>query len=85
MGTPNKNLCFMQNVVPCKPLIAALGLLHLVVYNNTKYVSLGFGRKKMVALALLCGCDYGVGACGSSINTVVSFLHSVPENEVIPR
>ncbi|CAB3237335.1 unnamed protein product [Arctia plantaginis] len=50
------------------------------MYNNN-----GFGRKKMVALALLCGCDYGVGACGSSINTVVSFLHNVPENEVIPR
>ncbi|XP_041973794.1 flap endonuclease GEN isoform X2 [Aricia agestis] len=45
----------------------------------------GFGRKKMVALALLCGCDYGVGACGSSINTVVSFLHTVPEEEVVFR
>ncbi|XP_052737343.1 flap endonuclease GEN [Bicyclus anynana] len=49
------------------------------------YRSNGFGRKKMVALALLCGCDYGVGACGSSITTVVSFLHTVPEEDVIPR
>ncbi|XP_013193030.2 flap endonuclease GEN [Amyelois transitella] len=45
----------------------------------------GFGRNKMVALAILCGCDYGVGACGSSITTVVSFLHTVPDGEVIPR
>lgn len=49
------------------------------------FKSNGFGRNKMVALALLCGCDYGVGACGSSINTVVSFLHTVQENEVVPR
>ncbi|XP_075982140.1 XPG-like endonuclease isoform X2 [Anticarsia gemmatalis] len=49
------------------------------------YQNNGFGRKKMVALALLCGCDYGVGACGSSINTAVSFLHTIPENDVIPR
>lgn len=45
----------------------------------------GFGRKKMVALALLCGCDYGIGACGSSINTVVSFLHTVPDDKIIHR
>ncbi|CAH2099821.1 unnamed protein product [Euphydryas editha] len=45
----------------------------------------GFGRKKMVALALLCGCDYGVGACGSSITTAVTFLHTVPEDQVIHR
>ncbi|KOB75734.1 Uncharacterized protein OBRU01_06797 [Operophtera brumata] len=49
------------------------------------FESNGFGRKKMVALALLCGCDYGVGACGTSINTVLTFLHTVPENDVIPR
>ncbi|XP_045529784.1 flap endonuclease GEN isoform X1 [Pieris brassicae] len=45
----------------------------------------GFGRKKMIALALLCGCDYGVGACGSSINTVVTFLHTVKDEDIIPR
>ncbi|XP_047534566.1 flap endonuclease GEN [Vanessa atalanta] len=45
----------------------------------------GFGRKKMVALALLCGCDYGVGACGSSITTAVAFLHTVPEDQIIFR
>ncbi|XP_014360224.2 flap endonuclease GEN [Papilio machaon] len=45
----------------------------------------GFGRNKMIALALLCGCDYGVGACGSSINTVVSFLHTVPDDQIIRR
>ncbi|XP_047523143.1 flap endonuclease GEN isoform X1 [Pieris napi] len=45
----------------------------------------GFGRNKMIALALLCGCDYGVGACGSSINTVVTFLHTVKDEEIIPR
>lgn len=39
----------------------------------------------MVALALLCGCDYGVGACGSSITTAVNFLHTVPEDQVIHR
>uniref|UniRef100_A0A2A4JQE6 XPG-I domain-containing protein n=1 Tax=Heliothis virescens TaxID=7102 RepID=A0A2A4JQE6_HELVI len=49
------------------------------------YKSNGFGRNKMVALALLCGCDYGLGACGSSINTAVSFLHTIPEKDVIPR
>ncbi|XP_069354396.1 flap endonuclease GEN isoform X2 [Maniola hyperantus] len=49
------------------------------------YQSNGFGRKKMVALALLCGCDYGSGACGSSITTVVSFLHTVSEDQVIHR
>ncbi|XP_026764432.2 flap endonuclease GEN [Galleria mellonella] len=45
----------------------------------------GFGRNKMVALAILCGCDYGTGACGSSINTAVSFLHTVPDSDIIPR
>ncbi|KAJ0181244.1 hypothetical protein K1T71_003329 [Dendrolimus kikuchii] len=49
------------------------------------YDSNGFGRNKMVALAMLCGCDYGLGACGTSINTVVAFLHTVADNEVIPR
>ncbi|CAH0600280.1 unnamed protein product [Chrysodeixis includens] len=49
------------------------------------YKSNGFGRNKMVALALLCGCDYGLGACGSSITTAVSFLHTIPEKEVVPR
>lgn len=39
----------------------------------------------MVALALLCGCDYGLGACGSAITTVVSFLHTVSEDEAIHR
>ncbi|XP_068628736.1 flap endonuclease GEN [Battus philenor] len=52
---------------------------------NTMFDNIGFGRKKMVALALLCGCDYGVGACGSSINTVVSFLHTIPEEKIISR
>ncbi|KAI8429960.1 hypothetical protein MSG28_000421 [Choristoneura fumiferana] len=33
------------------------------------FLNNGFGRNKMVALALLCGCDYGIGACGSSITT----------------
>ncbi|XP_063828371.1 flap endonuclease GEN [Ostrinia nubilalis] len=45
----------------------------------------GFGRNKMVALAMLCGCDYGVGACGSSINTAVAFIHTVDETDIIPR
>ncbi|RVE50552.1 hypothetical protein evm_004779 [Chilo suppressalis] len=49
------------------------------------FSAIGFGRNKMVALAMLCGCDYGVGACGSSITTVVSFLHTVTDNEIIPR
>ncbi|CAK1599913.1 unnamed protein product [Parnassius mnemosyne] len=49
------------------------------------FQSNGFGRKKMVALALLCGCDYGVGACGSSIKNAVSFLHTVPEEQIIHR
>ncbi|XP_030035588.2 flap endonuclease GEN isoform X3 [Manduca sexta] len=49
------------------------------------YESNGFGRNKMVALALLCGSDYNVGACGSSINTAVQFLHTVPESDIIPR
>ncbi|CAH2068716.1 unnamed protein product, partial [Iphiclides podalirius] len=52
---------------------------------DVMFRSIGFGRNKMVALALLCGCDYGVGACGSSINTVVSFLHTVPEEQAINR
>ncbi|CAH0698978.1 unnamed protein product [Spodoptera exigua] len=50
------------------------------MYNHN-----GFGRNKMVALALLCGCDYGVGACGSSTTTVVSFLHTIQEKDVVPR
>ncbi|XP_045506082.1 flap endonuclease GEN isoform X1 [Colias croceus] len=49
------------------------------------FESNGFGRKKMIALAILCGCDYGAGACGSSITTVLSFLHTVPEDKVIHR
>ncbi|KAJ8734833.1 hypothetical protein PYW08_014083 [Mythimna loreyi] len=52
---------------------------------DAMYKSNGFGRNKMVALALLCGCDYGLGACGSSITTVVSFLHTIPEKDIIPR
>ncbi|XP_048482074.1 flap endonuclease GEN [Plutella xylostella] len=49
------------------------------------YEQNGFGRNKMVALAILCGCDYGAGACGSSKVTVLSFLETVSEEEVIDR
>ncbi|KAF9415226.1 hypothetical protein HW555_007102, partial [Spodoptera exigua] len=52
---------------------------------DAMYKHNGFGRNKMVALALLCGCDYGVGACGSSTTTVVSFLHTIQEKGVVPR
>ncbi|XP_063634670.1 flap endonuclease GEN [Cydia splendana] len=45
----------------------------------------GFGRNKMVALALLCGCDYGLGACGSSITTVLSYLHTISDKDIISR
>ncbi|KAL0895644.1 hypothetical protein ABMA27_011725 [Loxostege sticticalis] len=55
-------------------------------YDATKMLHAnGFGRNKMVALAMLCGCDYGIGACGSSINTVVAFIHTVDEKDIIPR
>ncbi|XP_061711744.1 flap endonuclease GEN isoform X2 [Cydia pomonella] len=49
------------------------------------FQSNGFGRNKMVALALLCGCDYGLGACGSSITTVLSYLHTIPDKDIISR
>ncbi|XP_048005575.1 flap endonuclease GEN [Leguminivora glycinivorella] len=49
------------------------------------FQSNGFGRNKMVALALLCGCDYGLGACGSSITTVLSYLHTISEKDIISR
>ncbi|KAF9814228.1 hypothetical protein SFRURICE_019503 [Spodoptera frugiperda] len=52
---------------------------------DAMYKHNGFGRNKMVALALLCGCDYGLGACGSSTTTVVSFLNTIQEKDVVPR
>ncbi|XP_049887229.1 flap endonuclease GEN isoform X2 [Pectinophora gossypiella] len=52
---------------------------------DSMFRSNGFGRNKMVALALLCGCDYGVGACGSSVTTAVSFLHTIADTDAIPR
>ncbi|KAJ2946344.1 hypothetical protein O0L34_g12381 [Tuta absoluta] len=52
---------------------------------DAMFTSNGFGRNKMVALAILCGCDYGVGACGLSMTTAVAFLHTVPDKDVIPR
>ncbi|VVC97190.1 unnamed protein product [Leptidea sinapis] len=84
----------------CENLLRSMGLVDAVisqdsdcfaygarrVYRNFSVSSsAGFGRKKMIALALLCGCDYGVGACGTSINTVLSFLHTIPDSIIISR
>lgn len=44
-----------------------------------------FGRNKIVALALLCGCDYNDGVHGVGKDSVVKFFERFSDEEVLER
>lgn len=44
-----------------------------------------FGRNKIVALALLCGCDYNDGVFGVGKDSVVKFLERFSDGDVLER
>lgn len=43
------------------------------------------GRKKMIALALLCGCDYDDGITGVGKEAALKFFKRVDDDEVFER
>ncbi|XP_014203647.1 flap endonuclease GEN [Copidosoma floridanum] len=45
----------------------------------------GLGRNKMVALALICGCDYGEGLYGVGKENALKFFKTVSDSEVLDR
>lgn len=47
---------------------------------------LGLSRQKLIALSLLCGCDYNdKGVLGVGKETALKFLEGLEDEEVLPR
>lgn len=46
---------------------------------------LSLGRQKLLALSLLCGCDYEAGVQGVGKQSALKFLASLPDNQVLDR
>jgi flap endonuclease GEN len=47
---------------------------------------LGLSRQKLIALSLLCGCDYNDrGVLGVGRETALKFLEELEDDEVLPR
>lgn len=46
---------------------------------------LGIGRNKMVALALLCGCDYSDGVNGIGKEAALKLFKTLSDEEVLER
>lgn len=56
------------------------------IYNMEKIGrTLNIGRSKMIALALLCGCDYDEGVNGVGKEAALKFFKTVKEEEVLQR
>jgi len=47
--------------------------------------TLNIGRNKMIALALLCGCDYDEGVSGVGKKAALKFFKTVEEENVLQR
>lgn len=47
--------------------------------------TLNIGRNKMIALALLCGCDYDDGVNGVGKEATLKFFKTVKEEDVLQR
>uniref|UniRef100_A0A8D8T496 Flap endonuclease GEN n=1 Tax=Cacopsylla melanoneura TaxID=428564 RepID=A0A8D8T496_9HEMI len=46
---------------------------------------LGLGRHKLIALSLLCGCDYNKGVNGVGKESALKFFQSVPDEDILDR
>lgn len=56
------------------------------IYNMEKIEKiLNIGRNKMIALALLCGCDYSEGVSGVGKEAALKFFKTVEEADVLQR
>lgn len=56
------------------------------VYSMEKVKkTLNIGRNKMIALALLCGCDYDDGVSGVGKEAALKFFKTVKEEDVLQR
>lgn len=56
------------------------------VYNMEKIEKmLNIGRNKMIALALLCGCDYDEGVNGIGKEAALKFFQTVNDEDVLQR
>lgn len=56
------------------------------VYSMEKIEkTLNIGRNKMIALALLCGCDYDEGVNGVGKEATLKFFKTVREEDVLQR
>ncbi|TGZ46517.1 flap endonuclease GEN [Temnothorax longispinosus] len=59
---------------------------HCDVYSMEKIEkTLNIGRSKMIALALLCGCDYDEGVKGVGKEAALKFFKTVREKDVLQR
>lgn len=45
----------------------------------------GLGRNKMIAMALICGCDYGDGLYGVGKENALKFFKTVEDDQVLNR
>lgn len=56
------------------------------IYNMEKIEKvLNIGRNKMIALALLCGCDYDDGVSGVGKEAALKFFKTVDDENVLQR
>lgn len=56
------------------------------MYNMEKIKkTLNIGRSKMIALALLCGCDYDEGVNGVGKEATLKFFKTVKEEDILQR
>jgi flap endonuclease GEN len=47
---------------------------------------LRLSRQKLIALSLLCGCDYNdIGVLGVGKETALKFLEGLEDDEILPR
>ncbi|KAL1456335.1 hypothetical protein WDU94_001074 [Cyamophila willieti] len=49
------------------------------------HTKLGLGRNKLIALSLLCGCDYNKGVNGVGKESALKFFQSVRDEEILER
>ncbi|KAK9892522.1 hypothetical protein WA026_020507 [Henosepilachna vigintioctopunctata] len=55
------------------------------VYDIRKASSIGFGRNKIIALALLCGCDYSDGVQGIGKDISMKFFEKYSDGDILNR
>lgn len=63
---------------------AAAGSVDIYCIEKIKKL-LNIGRNKMIAMALLCGCDYDEGVSGAGKESALKFFQTVEDEDVLQR